>query len=388
MLEAFPDPSEPEQIDFESGPTPELEVGDIEAELRLVDNAPDEDQAELDVEGDRPDVDEYGFDLVDDAGVEDTEDTPEVGDKLRPRITRLPAKASRSTEADGELVHWRRRLLNNMAKVPLLTREQEVELAKRIESGDQTAQEHLTEANLLLVTSVVRKGNYKGRGLEEGELIDEGVIGLMKAVKKFDWRLGYKFSTYATWWIKQAISRAIVDKGRSVRLPAHIHERSSAVQSARDFLTDLNGQPPTDEEIAKWLGRTEKEVEDLSRASQPITSLDQTIANQEREKTTFLDLLEDPASGNDIRDEDLIKRINASAIQKALKTLTQQEREVIIARYGIGGNDPMTLLEVGATYHIGRDRVRNIENAALHKLGAIKGLSARLGIESSDDTSE
>ena len=255
--------------------------------------------------------------------------------------------------------------LRSIGRVPLLTAEQEVELAKRIERGDMVAKTHMVEANLRLVVSIAK--GYLGRGLTFLDLIQEGSLGLIRAVEKFDYRRGYKFSTYATWWIRQAVTRAIADKGRTIRIPVHMVEKLNKVVHVERQLVQSLGREPVPEEIARELECSAREVRDILRMSQQPISLEKPIG--EEEESELGDFVEDQTAESpfEIASENLRKE----NVHRALAALPQREREVIEMRFGLTGGRPRTLEEVGRAFNVTRERIRQIENHTLKKLESL-----------------
>jgi RNA polymerase primary sigma factor len=252
--------------------------------------------------------------------------------------------------------------LKEIGKIPLLSANEEVELAERIEKGDEAARDRLIEANLRLVVSIAK--HYAGRGMPFLDLIQEGYIGLIKAVEKFDHTKGYKFSTYATWWIRQAITRAIADQARTIRIPVHMVETISKVKKAQNTLLHKNGHEPTIDEIAEETNMTPDRVRDVIRIAQDPVSLEAPVGEEE---DSFL--------GDFIPDEDALAPIDAAMqsvfkdeLDKALNTLPARERDVLKFRYGIGSDHSHTLEEVGKEFNVTRERIRQIEAKALRKL--------------------
>ena len=252
--------------------------------------------------------------------------------------------------------------LRSIGRVELLTAEQEVELAKRIEKGDMAAKRHMVEANLRLVVSIAK--GYLGRGLSFLDLIQEGSLGLIRAVEKFDYRRGYKFSTYATWWIRQAVTRAIADKARTIRIPVHMVEKLNRVTQVERQLVQKLGREPEPAEIAAELEMTVREVRDILRVAQMPVSLEKPVGDEEEsELGDFVadDTVEEPF-------EVATENLQREDIQKALDALPERERQVIELRYGLRGHEPLTLEEVGRAFGVTRERIRQIENNTLRKL--------------------
>jgi RNA polymerase primary sigma factor len=255
-----------------------------------------------------------------------------------------------------------RMYLKEIGKVPLLTAEEEVSLAKRIERRDMEAKRKLIEANLRLVVSIAKR--YVGRGMLFLDLIQEGNLGLIRAVEKFDYRKGYKFSTYATWWIRQAITRAIADQARTIRIPVHMVETiNKLIRVQRQLLQDM-GREPTPEEIAAEMGTTPAKVREILKISQEPVSLETPIGEEE-----------DSQLGDFIEDEDATMPVEAVSeimqkeeLNNVLGTLTHRERKVIELRFGLKGEHPRTLEEVGQKFGVTRERIRQIEAKTLAKL--------------------
>jgi RNA polymerase primary sigma factor len=252
--------------------------------------------------------------------------------------------------------------LRSIGRVGLLTAEEEVQLAKRIERGDMAAKQHMIEANLRLVVSIAK--GYLGRGLTFLDLIQEGSLGLIRAVEKFDYRRGYKFSTYATWWIRQAVTRAIADKARTIRIPVHMVEKlNKVVHVERQLVQDL-GREPTPEEIAAELECTAREVKDILRMSQLPVSLEKPIG--EEEDSELGDFVQDDTAESPF--ELAVENLRRENVRKALEALPAREREVIEMRFGLKGHQARTLEEVGRAFGVTRERIRQIENNTLKKL--------------------
>jgi RNA polymerase primary sigma factor len=252
--------------------------------------------------------------------------------------------------------------LRSIGRVPLLSAEEEVCLAKRIERGDVAAKQHMVEANLRLVVSIAK--GYVGRGLTFLDLIQEGSLGLIRAVEKFDYRKGYKFSTYATWWIRQSVTRAIADKGRTIRIPVHMVERLNKVIHAERVLIQRLGREPTNAEIAAELDYSIKEVREVMRMAQQPVSLEKPIG--EEDDTALADFVEDDSAESPF--EIASEALRRENVVRVLSVLPRREREVIEMRYGITGGRQRTLEEVGRAFNITRERVRQIESRTLKKL--------------------
>ncbi len=252
--------------------------------------------------------------------------------------------------------------LREIGKVPLLTADQEVYLAKRIERGDMAAKTHMIEANLRLVVSIAK--SYLGRGLSFLDLIQEGSLGLIRAVEKFDYRKGYKFSTYATWWIRQAVTRAIADKARTIRIPVHMVEKLNKVVHIERQLVQRLGREPQPEEIALELEITTEEVREILRMAQLPVSLEKPIG--EEEESELGDFVQDEQAESPFDTASL--QLRREDIDKALDSLPERERKVIELRFGLTGAQPCTLEEVGRAFGVTRERIRQIENNTLKRL--------------------
>ncbi len=255
--------------------------------------------------------------------------------------------------------------LRSIGRVSLLTAEQEVALARRIERGDMAAKQHMIEANLRLVVSIAKA--YLGRGLTFLDLIQEGSMGLIRAVEKFDYRRGYKFSTYATWWIRQAVTRAIADKGRTIRIPVHMVEKLNKVIHVERQLVQQLGREPTPDEIAAELETTVREVRDVLRMAQQPVSLEKPVG--EEEESELGDLVEDQTAESPF--ELAAEHLRQENLRRALAALPSREREVIEMRFGLSGDRPFTLEEVGRAFNVTRERIRQIETHTLKKLEAL-----------------
>jgi RNA polymerase primary sigma factor len=252
--------------------------------------------------------------------------------------------------------------LREIGKVPLLTADQEITLAKRIERGDPAAKQHMIEANLRLVVSIAK--GYLGRGLSFLDLIQEGSLGLIRAVEKFDYRKGFKFSTYATWWIRQAVTRAIADKARTIRIPVHMVEELNKVVHIERQLVQRLGREPLPEEIAEELDIETYEVREILRMSQHPISLEKPIG--EDEDSSLGDFVPDEQAESPFDTTSLSLR--REDVEVALSALPDRERRVLELRYGLDGSQPCTLEEVGRTFGVTRERIRQIENNTLKKL--------------------
>jgi RNA polymerase primary sigma factor len=295
---------------------------------------------------------ERGLDLRDDCGRHGVEQTSYANGDL----------AERTTDAMSLF-------LQEVRRHPLLTRAQEVELAKRIERGDLEAKSRLVNSNLRLVISNARK--YQGHELALLDLIQEGILGLIRAAEKFDWRKGYKFSTYATFWIRQAIQRALDNRARTIRIPVHLGQRERKISRAYRQLAAELGREPTDEELAKAAELTLEELAEARAASRVVTSLDRPVG--EGEDTAFGALLASDERGPE--DEvDIVLR--EDALRRALEQLPEREREVLKLRYGINGDDPTPLVETGRRLGISQDTVRRLERKALAELAESRELEA------------
>jgi RNA polymerase primary sigma factor len=255
--------------------------------------------------------------------------------------------------------------LNEIRRYPLLTAAEEVELAKRIEKGDMAAKERMINSNLRLVVSIAKK--YQGQELGLLDLIQEGIFGLIRAAEKFDWRKGYKFSTYATFWIRQAIQRGVANKSRTIRIPVHIGQRERKIAKASRELATKLGRPPTDEEIAKAADISVQEIEEVQEAARAITSLDRPVG--EEGETALGDLL---PSEQPEPEEEVHVSLREEALRRALLELPEREREVVKLRYGINGDTPTPLRETGRRLGISPERVRQLENVALKRLATTR----------------
>src|ERR671915_443668 len=248
--------------------------------------------------------------------------------------------------------------LKDIGKVRLLTAQEEVDLAKRIERGDLDAKQKMVESNLRLVVSIAR--NYRNQGLPFLDLIQEGTLGLVRAAEKFDFRKGFKFSTYATWWIRQAIARALADKARTIRIPVHVVEKLNKIGRAERKLVTEFGREPTPDEIADVTGIEPEEVDSIKRSAQAPVSLEKPVGDEEESEF-----------GQFIAYERAAEILTKEALREALENLSYRERRVLELRYGLGGEHPRTLDEVGRTFNVTRERIRQIENQSLKKLQSL-----------------
>ena len=295
---------------------------------------------------------ERGFEVRDDCGRVDLELTGYVNDEL----------ASRTTDAMSLF-------LQEVRRWPLLSREEEIELAKRIERGDLEAKERLVNSNLRLVISNARR--YQGHDVPLLDLIQEGILGLIRAAEKFDWRKGYKFSTYATFWIRQAIQRALDNRARTIRIPVHLGQRERKIGRAERELAVALGREPTDEEIAQAADLTVQEIQEMREATRVVSSLDRPVG--EDDGTSLGSLL---ASEGRTPEEEVNIILREDALRRALERLPEREREVVKLRYGVGGDNPTPLGETGRRLGISQDAVRRLERKALSELAENRELEA------------
>jgi len=260
--------------------------------------------------------------------------------------------------------------LNEAGRWPLLTKEEEVALAKRVERGDAEAKERMINSNLRLVVSIAKR--YQGHGLSLLDLIQEGIIGLIRAVEKFDWRRGFKFSTYATWWIRQAVQRGVANKSRTIRIPVHIADREQKIARAERVLAPKLGRQPTEEEIAKQAKLPLKQLREVRDAARAITSLDRPLGTES--DAAFGDLF---ASDQAQPEEELTVSLEQDVLRRAVSQLPNREQEVLKRRYGLNGDrDPASLEAIGRELGITRERVRQIEASALEQLAVNREIEA------------
>jgi RNA polymerase primary sigma factor len=269
-----------------------------------------------------------------------------------------------AAEPDGGADDAVRAYLKRIGKVRLLTKEDEVRLAKRVELNDMAAKNQLIEANLRLVVSIAKR--YTGRGLTLLDLIQEGNLGLIRAVEKFDWRRGFKFSTYATWWIRQGITRALADQSRTIRIPVHMVERMNRVGRVRRALVQKNGREPTPEEIATEVEMSVEQVEEILDLGREPVSLETPVGSAEGSDSRLADFIEDDLHLAPI--EQVSNMLREGDLEAALKQLQWRERRVLELRYGLSSGEPMTLEAIGSEVGVTRERVRQIESRTLSKL--------------------
>src|ERR687884_2246010 len=317
---------------------------ELTQELELEDEALEALYAELD---------ERGIELTDDCGNSHAKESTYVNGDL----------AVQTTDA-------LQLFLNEAGRYPLLTAEEEVELAKRIERGDKEAKDRMVNSNLRLVVSIAKR--YQGHGLSLLDLIQEGIIGLIRAAEKFDWRRGYKFSTYATWWIRQAVQRGVANKSRTIRIPVHIVEREQKIARAERELVLQLERMPTDEEVAEKAKLSVKHVREARNAARTVASLDKTVGDDS--DTKFGDLV--ARAADDVAEEVQVA-LDESALHHAINELPHREQEVIRMRYGLDEEmEPKSLEEIGRRMGITRERVRQIETQALSRLAERREIAA------------
>jgi RNA polymerase primary sigma factor len=293
------------------------------------------------------------YEALDELEIEVTDGTAEPDDDE-------PTAAEREISTDSLQL-----FLKDIGRVDLLTAAQEVELAKRIERGDHRAKQEMVEANLRLVVSIAKK--YRNQGLPFLDLIQEGTIGLVRAAEKFDYRKGFKFSTYATWWIRQAVARALADKARTIRMPVHVVEKLNKISRSERKLRAELGREPNAREIARELELEIDEVEQIRRSAQAPVSLEKPVGDEE--ESEFGHFITDDAAP--LPDEEAEVALRNEALKRILCSLSPRERRVLEMRYGLDGQHPRTLDEVGRMFNVTRERIRQIENQSLKKLRAL-----------------
>ena len=298
-------------------------------------------------------LEERGIELTDDCSLPDVEETHFSNETV----------AAMTTDS-------LQLFLNEAGRYPLLTAAEEVELAKRIERGDRRAKDRMINSNLRLVVSIAKK--YQGHGLSLLDLIQEGIIGLIRAVEKFDWRRGYKFSTYATWWIRQAVQRGVANKSRTIRIPVHIVEREQKIARAERELTLKLERPPADEEVARAAKLSLKHVREVRAAARAVASLDKPLGDEG--DTAFGDLV---AKDKSDVEEEVVVGLSEHLLRAAVAKLPEREQQVIKRRYGLDGDqDPKSLETIGREMGLTRERVRQIETQALERLAREREIAA------------
>ena len=296
--------------------------------------------------------------------ITDTTEEPEKEEKKEKEPAPPPLQVSYETTTDALQL-----FLREAGRHALLTAAQEVELAKRIERGDLGAKSHMIQANLRLVVSIAK--NYRNQGLPFLDLIQEGTLGLIRAVEKFDWRRGYKFSTYATWWIRQAVARALADKARTIRMPVHIVERLQKMNRAERTLWTQLGREPTLEEIAEEASLPIQQANEVRAAARASASLDQPVG--EAEDAVFGDFV---AGDDPLPEEEVEVSLRSQALSAALLSLQERERQVLVLRYGLDDSEPKTLEEIGRRLGLTRERVRQIELESLRRLSTLREMQS------------
>jgi RNA polymerase primary sigma factor len=333
-----------------------MELGEREGCLELSEVARVADVAELDdedVERLYEDIQKRGIELSDDCARSSVPDSTYVNGDL----------AESTTDA-------LQLFLNEMGKYKLLTAEEEIDLAKRIERGDKDAKDLMINSNLRLVVSIAKK--YQGHGLSLLDLIQEGIIGLIRAVEKFDWRKGFKFSTYATWWIRQAVQRGVANKAREIRIPVHIVDRERKIARAERELMAKLGRPPEEEEVAKAAKLPLKQVREVRQAARAVTSLDRPVG--EEGSTSFGELV---AGDEPTPEETLHVSLEEDILRRAISNLPDRHQEIVKLRYGLNGDpDPQSLEEIGRGLGLTRERVRQLEADALARLAVAREIEA------------
>ena len=299
------------------------------------------------------------YTTIEERGIELSDDCGNGRERVEYRSRALTAATTDSVQL----------FLNEIARYPLLTAEEEVELAPAIEAGDQAAKDRMINSNLRLVVFVAKK--YQNQGLGLLDLIQEGVLGLIRAVEKFDWRKGFKFSTYATWWIRQAIGRALQNQARTIRIPVHVTERERKIEKAERDLAEELGRPPTEEEVAEAAKISLKQLREVREAARIVTSLDKSVG--EEGDTSLGELV---VTGPHALEEEVHLSLRQEHLRNAVADLPDRERKVIEMRYGIDGGEPQTLEKIASEMGLSRKRVRDIESKALMKLEERRELDA------------
>jgi RNA polymerase primary sigma factor len=297
-------------------------------------------------------------------GIEIIDDTDAAEPEPAPQPVAPPPPTAQETTTDALQL-----FLREAGRHALLTAAQEVALAKAIERGDMNAKQRMIQANLRLVVSIAK--NYRNQGLPFLDLIQEGTLGLIRAVEKFDWRRGFKFSTYATWWIRQAVARALADKARTIRMPVHIVERLQKMNRAERTLWPQLGRQPTLDEIAEEANLPVEQAREVRAAARASTSLDQPVG--EDEDAVFGDFV---AGDGPLPDEQAELNIRSATLLEALLSLPERDRSVLVLRYGLADEDPKTLEEIGRRLGLTRERVRQIEVQSLRRLAALREMEA------------
>jgi RNA polymerase primary sigma factor len=283
-----------------------------------------------------------------------------------PNASKYSYRRDDTEDIDALQLWWR-----HVSKFPLLTSQREKELARRIEKGDQLAFQEMVESNLRLVANIAKKSRrFAGHILSLEDLIQEGCMGLMRAVQKFDYRRGYRFSTYASYWIRQAIFRSVAEQGRSIRLPVHMVESISRADKARAILTQQLQRPPSNSELSAYMCVPEKKVKDIVDCVSDPVSLD--VSMSEDDDTMLIDTVEDVHTK--ATPEQILLRALCSEVAQALQTLPEREAKVLLLHYGLNGEAPLTLDEVGSRLNLTRERIRQIEKMALAQLKALPSL--------------
>ncbi len=331
----------------DAGELTEDELTAVVAELDLTDEDTDALRAELT---------ELGVDVV---SVREIDDAPDAGE---------PAEAAPAWYAPAS-IDGLDLYLAQIGRTPLLTKHEEQVLAQRIEAGDEAAKRRMVEANLRLVVSIAKK--YRGHGVGFLDLIQEGTIGLVRAVEKFEWRRNLKFSTYATWWIRQPVQRAVANQSRTIRVPVHVHDRIRKIDRARRTLEAKLGREPSVEEVAKEAKLSVAEVRDADQTRLQTISLQRPTGDEG--DTELGDMIAD-TSGEDVT-ETVGERMRNETLERALARLTPRTRRIIELRYGLGGGEPMLLEAVGREVGLTRERVRQLEQEALTQLARLPELS-------------